>query len=77
MEVCGEEDRSIAALSCAPEIAPAKKQPPRVRKIASGCVFWFGLVLIGIAAIPAGILFGIIRLLLRATGFLTDKIEKG
>ncbi len=80
METYGEEDRSMAvgtAPSCVPAITPTKKQPSSVRKTASGCVFWIGMALIGIAAIPAGILFGIIRLLLKATSFLTDKIEKG
>lgn len=65
------------AVRTSPLIAPARKQPSRGRKIASSCVFWIGMGLIGIAAIPAGLLFGIIRLILRATSFLTDKIEKG
>lgn len=55
---------------------PGKKRPSRIRKIASGCVFWIGTVLIGAAAIPLGILFGIIYLIVRAMRLLTDRIEK-
>ncbi len=53
-----------------------KKQSPRMRKIASGCVFWISMVLIGAAAIPTGILIGIICLIVKAMSFLTGKIEK-
>lgn len=46
----------------------------RVRKIASGCVFWISMALIGILAVPLGILFGMLYLIVRLMNFLTDKI---
>ncbi len=46
-----------------------------IRKFASGCVFWIGMALIALMAIPAGVLAGLISLLVRLTGFLTDWIE--
>lgn len=49
----------------------------RIREIASSCVLWTGMGLIGIIAIPAGILLGIIYGIVMAVGFLTDKIERG
>lgn len=64
------------AVRTSPPIAPTKQQPSRARKTASACVFWIGMALIGIAAIPAGLLFGIIRLIFRGTSFLMDKLEK-
>lgn len=79
MEDRGENTRSIAvrtSLSCVPAIVPVKKQPPPVRKIASGCVFWIGLALIGMIAILAGFLFGILYLIVWLMNFLIDKIEK-
>ena len=54
---------------------PVKKQSSRIREIASGCVFWLGMALIGVVAVPAGILFGMIYLIVRGINFLTDKIS--
>ena len=48
---------------------------PRLRKLASGLVFWAGLALTGILAIPTGILFGVIALLWEALGFLLKRLD--
>ena len=48
----------------------------RLRKIASGLVFWIGLALIGVIAVPAGILFGIIALIWETLGFILKKMDK-
>ena len=48
----------------------------RLRKIASGLVFWTGLVLIGVLAIPTGILGGMIFFIWEALSFLLRKIDK-
>ncbi len=58
-------------------IVPGRKRASRIRVIASGCVFWIGMALIGIVAVPAGILFCIIRMIAGATSFLTDRMGKG
>ena len=79
MEACTDNDRSAAdrtSQPCDTALVPGKKRTSRFREIASDCVFWTGMALIGIAAIPAGILFGIIYLLLKAMNYVTDKIEK-
>lgn len=49
----------------------------RLRKIVSGFVFWTGLALIGVLAIPAGILFGMIFLVWETLNFLLKKIDRG
>ena len=49
---------------------------PRLRKIASGLVFWTGLVLIGILAVPAWILCGVMFFIWEALSFLLRKIDK-
>lgn len=54
----------------------APREKSRLRKMASGLVFWLGLALIGVLAIPAGILFGLIALIWEALSFLLRKIEK-
>ena len=54
---------------------PSGKKP-RLRKIASSAVFWTGLVLIGVLAVPAGILCGMMFLIWEALSFLLRKIEK-
>lgn len=48
----------------------------RLRKIASGLVFWTGLALIGLIAIPAGILFAMIVLIWEALSFILKKIDR-
>ena len=53
---------------------PGRK--PRVRKILAGFVFWTGLVLIGVLAVPAGILFGMIVFIWEALSFLLKKLDK-
>ena len=53
----------------------AKRLRLRLRKMLAGFVFWAGLVLIGIIAIPTGILFGMIALLWEALGFLLKKLD--
>lgn len=60
---------------CAMAIAPGKKSASRMRKMASGCVFWIGMVLICVVAVPAGILLCTIYLIMRAMNFLIDRIE--
>lgn len=54
---------------------PSAKKP-RLRALASGAVLWTGLVLIGVIAVPAGILFGMIVLIWEALNFMLKKIEK-
>ena len=53
---------------------PARRA--RLRKMLAGFVFWAGLVLIGVIAIPAGILFGIIVFIWEALSFLLKKLDK-
>lgn len=78
MEACTDDNRSITGRTSQPCVtAPGKKRSSRFRKIASGCVFWIGMALIGVAAIPAGILLGIMYLIVWTMNFFTDKIEKG
>ena len=57
--------------------SPAGKQPSRIRKIALNGVFCVGMVLIGIPAIPAAILIGVIYLIAQGVNFLMDKIANG
>ena len=47
-----------------------------LRKLASGLVLWIGLALIGVLAIPAGVLCGLIVLIWEALNFMLKKIEK-
>ena len=54
-------------------MSSAKK--PCLRKLVSGFVFWSGLALIGVLAIPAGILFGMIFLIWETLNFLLKKID--
>lgn len=80
MEVFANKNCSMAVTSSSayfPIVFPGRKRASRIRVIASGCVFWIGMALIGIVAVPAGILFCIIRMLARATSFLTDRMGKG
>ena len=56
------------------DMAPNKKL--QLRKVVSGIVFWSGLIIIGIIAIPTGILFAIIFIVWRAIDFVIKKIEK-
>ena len=49
---------------------------PRLRKFVSCVLFWLGLLVIGILAIPAGILFGVNYLFGEALDFILEKIEK-
>ena len=49
---------------------------PRLRKIASGLVLWTGLAVIGVIAVPAGILLGAIILIWEALSFLLKKIDR-
>ena len=53
---------------------PAKKKP-RLRRIVSGIVFWAGLAVIGVIAIPFVLLFGIFSLLGKALDFILKKID--
>ena len=53
---------------------PGKKT--RLRKTASGLVFWTGLVLIGVLAVPAGILCAVMLLIWQALSLLLKKIDK-
>ena len=48
----------------------------RLRKLASTLVLWTGLALIGMIAIPAGLLFGMIILIWEALNFILRKIDK-
>ena len=48
----------------------------RLRKIASGLVFWTGLVLIGILAVPTGVLGCMIFFIWEALSFLLRKIDE-
>ena len=48
----------------------------RLRKIVSGLVFWSGLLVIGVLAVPAGILFGMIVLIWKAIDFILKKINR-
>ena len=50
---------------------------PRFRKAISGFVFWTGLAVIGIIAIPAGILFAAIFFVWKLVDLVIAKIEKG
>ena len=47
-----------------------------LRKIASEVVFWSGIAMIGVIAIPAGILIGIIYLIGKSMSFIIDKIDR-
>ncbi len=47
----------------------------RMREAASGCVVWVGLALIGVVAVPTGLLFGVIYLIWKAMSFLTDRLQ--
>ena len=49
----------------------------RFRKALSGLVFWTGLAVIGIIAIPAGILFAAMFFVWKAVDLVIAKIEKG
>ena len=49
----------------------------RFRKVLSGLVFWFGLAVIGVIAIPAGILFAVMFFVWKAVDLVITKIEKG
>ena len=49
---------------------------PRLRKIIACFLFWAGLLVIGILAIPAGILFGINYLFGEALDFILEKIDR-
>ena len=42
-------------------------------KLASGIVFWSGMVLIGILAVPTAILLGAISAIWKGAGFLLRK----
>lgn len=42
-------------------------------KLTSGVVFWSGMVLIGILAVPTAILLGAISGIWKGTGFLLKK----
>ena len=42
-------------------------------KLASGVVFWSGMVLIGILAVPTAILFGAISVIWKGAGVLLRK----
>ena len=50
---------------------------PPFRKVLSGLVYCSGLVVIGIIAIPAGILFAAIFFVWKAVDLVIAKIEKG
>ena len=49
---------------------------PRLRKFVSRVLFWLGLLLIGIFAIPAAILFGINYFIGEAVDFILEKINR-
>lgn len=46
-----------------------------LRKIACGITFWSGLAVIGVIAVPAAILVGLIILIWRGTDILVKKID--
>lgn len=48
---------------------------PRLRALVSGVVLWTGLALIGVIAIPTGLLLGVIFLIWEAINFLLKKID--
>ena len=48
----------------------------RLRKFISGVLFWLGIVLMGILAIPAAILFGINYLIGEAIDFILNKVGR-
>ena len=50
---------------------------PRFRKALSGLVFWSGLAVIGIIAVPAGILFAVMFFVWKGVDLVIAKIEKG
>lgn len=54
---------------------PAGKRP-RLRRIVAGVVFWTGLAVTGIIAIPFVILFGIFSFFGKAVDFILKKIDK-
>ena len=79
MEASVENNRSITVTPsppCVTAIIPCKKRPSRIRRLASCCVFWIGIALIGVIALPAGVLFSIICLIARTTDILTAKLER-
>lgn len=43
-------------------------------KFASGVVFWSGMVLIGIFAVPTALLLGAISAVWKGTGFLLERL---
>ncbi|MCH5203880.1 MAG: hypothetical protein J1F03_03975 [Oscillospiraceae bacterium] len=64
-------------LPCPANTVQFKKQPKRksIRKAAVKCVLRIGFVLIAAAAVPAGILIGIIYLIIKAMDFLIGKMR--
>ena len=53
---------------------PAAKK--HLKKLASGLVFWSGAGLVGLFALPAGILIGIIFFLCRGIDLAVRRIEQ-
>lgn len=51
--------------------------PSKVCRLASNVVFWCSMVLIGLLAIPAGILLGAIWLIERAADAVMKKLSSG
>ena len=54
----------------------AAEKKRRLRRIVSGAVFWTGLAVTGVAAIPFVILSGMFTLLGKALDCLLKKIDK-
>ena len=50
---------------------------PRLRKALSSLVYCSGLAVIGVIAIPAGILFAVMFFVWKGVDLVIEKIEKG
>ncbi|MCH5191573.1 MAG: hypothetical protein J1F23_05350 [Oscillospiraceae bacterium] len=48
----------------------------KFRKTVSGAVFWMGMIIIGIFAVPTAVFIGLISFFLTATDYLMNKLNK-
>ena len=53
-----------------------KNMLKKFRKAASGAVFWVGIIIIGVLAIPTALFLGLISFFLTTTDFLMNKLNK-
>lgn len=53
-----------------------KSMLKKFRKTVSGAVFWMGMIIIGIFAVPTAVFIGLISFFLTATDYLMNKLNK-